>query len=297
MADRNLDDFAPWRKKLRHIIFDHNTPASKGFDIALLWLISLAVLATMLESVDAVSSRYGTILTIAEWVFTILFMLEYFLRLVVSLRPVRYATSFYGIIDFFAWIPAWIGIFFQSQNAHYFAVIRVLRLLRIFRILKMISLIGEADRLMQALRASRSKIFVFIFFVFTLVTILGSVMYIVEGPYNEGFSSIPTSVYWAIITVTTVGFGDITPVTVLGQIITSVMMLIGYAIIAVPTGIVIGSMRDARDAVGTAASGRSCPECGREGHRDNANHCWQCGGGLEKAPVSASDPTPADIKP
>jgi len=287
MAGRNIDDFAPWRKKLRHIIFDHNTRASKAFDVVLLWLIGTAVLATMLESIESVNQRYGDFLIAAEWVFTVLFMLEYFLRLIVSQKPVRYATSFYGIIDFLSWIPAWIGLFLQSQNAHYFAVIRVLRFLRIFRILKIISLIGEADWLMQALRASRSKIFVFIFFIFTLVTIFGSVMYIVEEPHNEGFSSIPTSVYWAIITLTTVGFGDITPVTVLGQIITSAMMLVGYAIIAVPMGIVIGAMFNTRGAA-QAASGRSCLECGHEGHRDNANHCWHCGDALEKTPPKES---------
>ena len=289
MAERKIEDFAPWRQRVRHIIFDHNTPGSKGFDVFLLWLIGLAVLATMLESVDVVKERYGAQLLFAEWVFTILFMAEYFLRLAVSRRPLKYATSFYGIIDFLAWIPAWIGIFIHNESAHYFAVIRVLRLLRIFRILKMISLIGEADKLMHALRMSRAKIFVFMFFVVTLVTILGSIMYIVEGGANPQFSSIPTSVYWAIITVTTVGFGDITPITVPGKIITSGMMLIGYAVIAVPTGIVISSMQQSARDKDPHASGRSCPDCHKDGHRHNAIHCWNCGSKLEPADDNGSE--------
>ncbi len=287
MAGRTIDDFGPWRKRLRHIIFDHNTPGSRGFDVVLLWLIALAVLATMLESVDGIRESYGRPLVIAEWVFTALFMIEYFMRLTVSLRPLKYATSFYGIIDLLAWIPAWIGLLLQSQSAHYLAVVRVLRILRIFRILKMMPLIAESDKLMRALRESRPKIFVFVFFVVTLVVILGSVMYVVEGPYNENFSSIPTSVYWAIITITTVGFGDITPITIGGKLITSVMVLIGYAIIAVPTGIVIGSMRETlrETRLATkAVSGRGCPGCGRDGHRDTARYCWHCGGELEGTP-------------
>jgi len=273
------------REHLRHIIFDHNTRRSKSFDIILLILIGLAVVATMLESVESLSREYGETLRTAEWIFTILFMLEYSARIYCSKSPLKYAVSFFGVIDLLAWIPLWLTLLIDHDAAHYLTVVRILRMLRAFRVFKMMPLIGAEDRLMEALRKSLPKILVFMFFMVTLVTILGSLMYIIEGTQNQNFSSIPTSVYWAIITITTVGFGDITPITPLGKIITSMMMLIGYAIIAVPTGIVISTMSNSR-AAKPPASGRACPECGRDGHRDNARHCWHCSGRLEEDPAN-----------
>ena len=273
------------RKRLQHIIFDHDSRRSKAFDIILLILIGLAVVATMLESVEVINRKYGEMLRTAEWIFTILFMLEYSARIYCSKSPLKYALSPFGIIDLLAWIPLWITLIVDQDAAHYLTVVRILRMLRAFRIFKMMPLIGAEDRLMEAFRRSLPRILVFMFFMVTLVTILGSLMYIIEGSRNPNFSSIPTSVYWAIITITTVGFGDITPITAVGKIITSMMMLIGYAIIAVPTGIVISSMRNSRTDQ-PPASGRACPECARDAHRDNARHCWHCGGKLEEDPAS-----------
>ena len=271
------------RKKLHRIIFATDTPSSKAFDVVLLVVIGLAVVVTMLESVDVISREYGQMLRTAEWIFTVLFMLEYSARLYCSNSPLKYALSPFGIIDLLAWIPLWIGLIVDQDAAHYLTVVRILRMLRAFRVFKMWSHLKAGAKLQAALRRSQSTILVFMFFIVTLVTILGSLMYIIEGTRNPDFSSIPTSVYWAIITITTVGFGDITPITPFGKIITSMMMLIGYAIIAVPTGIVISALRDSR-ADRPPASGRACPECGRDAHGDNARHCWYCGGKLDEAP-------------
>jgi voltage-gated potassium channel len=269
------------RDELYHIIFEHNDRRSKAFDVILLIVIGLAVLATMLESVDSISSQHGKMLRAAEWVFTILFMLEYSARLYCSQSPIKYALSPFGVIDLLAWIPLWISLIVDHETAHYLTVIRILRMLRAFRILKMMPLLDAEDRLMEAVRRSLPKILVFLFFIFTIVTILGSLMYVIEGDQNHNFSSIPTSVYWAIITITTVGFGDITPITPIGKILTSIMVLIGYAIIAIPTGIVISTMRSATQP---AASGRACRECSRDGHRVNARHCWHCGVKFDENP-------------
>lgn len=280
MSNHASDGPLPYRERLRRIIFDHNTPASKGFDVALLLVIGLAVLATMLESIENVRSEYGGALRAAEWTFTILFMLEYAARIYSVKSPLKYVRSFYGIIDLLSWIPLWITLLINDDSAHYFTVVRILRMLRVFRIIKAIDLIGDSERLIRAVRESKGKIFVFTFFIVTLVTVTGSVMYIVEGSQNEDFSSIPTSIYWAIITITTVGFGDIAPVTAFGKIITSLMVLVGYAIIAVPTGIVIGAIRNSRNGT---ASGRSCSECNRDGHQDKARFCYHCGNELHNS--------------
>ena len=274
------------RKQLHHIIFEHNTRSSKAFDVILLIIIGLAVVATMLESVDVISRQYGQMLRTAEWIFTVLFMFEYSARLYCSNSPLKYALSPFGIIDLLAWVPLWITLIVDQDAAHYLTVVRILRMLRAFRIFKMLPLLDAEGELKQALRKSLPTILVFMFFIVTLVTILGSLMYIIEGTRNPDFSSIPTSVYWTIITITTVGFGDITPITSFGKIITSIMMLIGYAIIAVPTGIVISTISNSR-ATRQAASGRACPECGRDAHRDNARHCWHCGGRIEENPDNA----------
>ena len=263
-----------FREKVRKIIFDHNTVGSKAFDLILLLLIILAVLATMLESLEAVRVNHGQALRTAEWVFTILFMLEYGARLYSVKSPLKYAFSFYGLIDLLSWVPLWITLILQEDSAHYLAMVRILRVLRVFRILKLMNLVGDSNKLVRAMRDSSGKIFVFLFFILTLVTVAGSIMYIVEGSKNESFSSIPTSIYWAIITVTTVGFGDVYPITAIGKVITSIMVLVGYAIIAVPTGIVIGAINNPTEQ---AASGRSCPECSRDKHHDNAIFCYHCG--------------------
>ena len=263
-----------FREKVRKIIFDHNTVGSKAFDLILLLLILLAVLATMLESLEAVRLNHGQALRTAEWVFTILFMLEYGARLYSVKSPLKYAFSFYGLIDLLSWVPLWITLILQEDSAHYLAMVRILRVLRVFRILKLMNLVGDSNKLVRAMRDSSGKIFVFLFFILTLVTVAGSIMYIVEGSKNESFSSIPTSIYWAIITVTTVGFGDVYPITAIGKVITSIMVLVGYAIIAVPTGIVIGAINNPTEQ---AASGRSCPECSRDKHHDNAIFCYHCG--------------------
>ena len=263
-----------FREKVRKIIFDHNTVGSKAFDLILLLLILLAVLATMLESLDVVRVNHGQALRTAEWIFTILFMLEYGARLYSVRSPLKYAFSFYGVIDLLSWVPLWITLILQEDSAHYLAMVRILRVLRVFRILKLMNLVGDSNKLVRAMRDSSGKIFVFLFFILTLVTVAGSIMYIVEGSKNESFSSIPTSIYWAIITVTTVGFGDVYPITAIGKVITSIMVLVGYAIIAVPTGIVIGAINNPTEQ---AASGRSCPECSRDKHHDNAIFCYHCG--------------------
>jgi voltage-gated potassium channel len=273
--------YPPIREKIWHIVFDHNTRASRGFDILLLWLIGLSVVAVMLESMEGPRIKYGKLLLIAEWVFTIFFMVEYFLRLWVSRRPLRYAFSFFGIIDFLAWIPAFISLLIDDHSAQYLGIVRILRMLRVFRILKMMPLIGEAEHIMDALRRSRAKIFVFIVAILTLAILMGTLMYIIEGNENEKqFSSIPTSVYWTIVTITTVGFGDITPVTTLGKLLASAMMLSGYAILAVPTGIVVSEVYNASRNK-PHASGRSCKGCGHDGHRDVAKYCWSCGEPLD----------------
>ena len=263
-----------FREKVRKIIFDHNTVGSKSFDLILLLLILLAVLATMLESLEAVRVNHGQALRTAEWVFTILFMLEYGARLYSVKSPLKYAFSFYGVIDLLSWVPLWITLILQEDSAHYLAMVRILRVLRVFRILKLMNLVGDSNKLARAMRDSSGKIFVFLFFILTLVTVAGSIMYVVEGSKNESFSSIPTSIYWAIITVTTVGFGDVYPITAIGKVITSIMVLVGYAIIAVPTGIVIGAINNPTEQ---AASGRSCPECSRDKHHDNAIFYYHCG--------------------
>lgn len=265
------------RERLRHVIFDHNTPLSKGFDIALLVVIFCSLVVVMLDSVEPIKANptYHRILFILEWVFTVIFTLEYAVRLYVSRRPWHYARSFFGIVDLLSCLPAYLALI--GGGGAYAGVVRTLRLLRVFRVLKMMRFIGEADYLMQALRAARAKITVFIFGVVTLVVLLGTLMYVVENTFDpdSGFTSIPEGIYWAIVTLTTVGFGDVTPCTPLGKLVASIVMLLGYAIIAVPTGIVGAEI--ARVVKTPDASGRSCPGCGIDGHADTAHFCRMCG--------------------
>lgn len=272
---------ASWRDELYRIIFEADTPAGRAFDIALIVLISLSVIAVALESVEGIRARYGALLRGLEWAFTIVFTLEYLVRLVVVPRPLRYATSFFGVVDLVAVLPTYLGLFLPGGQA--LLTVRGLRILRAFRVLKLANHVQEASVLWTALQAARQKITVFLAVVLTVVVILGSVMYLIEGPEN-GFTSIPRSIYWAIVTVTTVGYGDIAPRTVGGQLVAMVSMIMGYGIIAVPTGIVTVELgRVPRRDVTT----RTCPECLSEGHDRDARFCKACGARLHE-PTAAT---------
>jgi voltage-gated potassium channel len=262
------------RARVHTVIFGHETPAGKTFDIVLIFLIVASVLVVMLESVREVRIGYGSWLRAAEWVFTAGFTVEYGLRLWCASNAVRYARSFFGIVDVIAILPTYMSLVVPGGQA--LLVVRALRLLRVFRVLKLAHYTSEATVLMRALRASQHKITVFVAGVLTLVVTLGALMYLVEGTAH-GFTSIPRSVYWAIVTLTTVGYGDIAPGTALGQGLAAFIMILGYAIIAIPTGIVtveIGA------AARRAAAERSCPECGLAGHDSDARHCKGCGNRL-----------------
>jgi voltage-gated potassium channel len=263
-----------WRMKLHEVIFEADTPAGKAFDVLLIISILASVVAVMLDSMAAVRLEYGRLLYLIEWFFTLLFSVEYILRLVCVGRPGKYATSFYGVVDLLAIIPTYLSLVLPGSQ--YLLVIRLLRILRIFRILKLVPYLGEARLLMQALRASSRKIAVFLFTVLTLVVIFGSLMYVIESS-ESGFTSIPRSIYWAIVTLTTVGYGDISPQTALGQALASLVMILGYSIIAVPTGIVTVEMSQ---AFGRKISTQACPECSAEGHDDDAHYCKFCGAAL-----------------
>ena len=260
----------PLKSKLYDIIFESDTPAGKGFDLLLIVSILLSVIVVSLDSVAYYHERYGELLYTMEWLFTILFTMEYFLRIYCIGRPVLYMRSFFGIIDLLAIVPTYISLFIPVSR--YLTVIRILRVLRIFRILKLILYIGEANLLLKAMLASRRKIIVFLFSLLVMVTIFGSVMYLVEGEAH-GFTSIPRSIYWAIVTITTVGYGDISPQTELGQALASIAMILGYATIAVPTGIISAeytSFNQKRNSL-------ICPGCSSEDHEDDARYCKSCG--------------------
>ena len=268
------------RRRLGDIIFEHEKPPDKLFDIVILVLIVLSIVLVMLESVPWIRESYGGTLRVAEWVFTILFTLEYMLRIYTARKRLRYVTSFFGVVDLLAILPGYLSLFlFGSQ---YLIVVRSLRLLRIFRILKLARFLGEASVLRRALSASTPKITVFLGTVVTIVMIIGALMYVVEGAEN-GFTSIPKSIYWAIVTLTTVGYGDISPQTPLGQTLSAFVMIIGYGIIAVPTGIVTSELSRADRESETLI----CPECGHTKHDEDASHCKYCGTKLEEETVSA----------
>ena len=263
------------RARLHEIIFEANTRAGRLFDLALIWLILLSVATVILESVRSVRLRYGDLLYALEWLFTLLFTAEYLLRLLSVRRPLRYASSFFGVVDLLAIIPTYLSIFVPGSQ--YLLVIRILRLLRVFRLLKLTEYVEEADTLRRALRASSRKISVFISAVLLLVVIIGALMYVIEGEAH-GFTSIPISIYWAIVTLTTVGYGDLSPRTPFGQILASIVMIIGYGIIAVPTGIV--SVELAQAVRQQKTTRQSCPSCGAEGHDPDARYCKICGASL-----------------
>ena len=265
---------ARWRTVLYEVIFEAETPTGKAFDVVLIISVLASVLVVMLDSIAAVGSQYGSLLYKLEWFFTILFTVEYALRLLCVDRPLKYAMSFYGVVDLLAIIPTYISLFLPGTQ--YLLVIRILRILRIFRILKLANYLGESKFLIRALQASSRKISVFLFTVLTLVVIFGSLMYVIEGREN-GFTSIPRSIYWAIVTMTTVGYGDISPQTALGQTIASLVMILGYGIIAVPTGIVTVGMSEASSR---KISTQVCPKCRAAGHDTDAAHCKFCGAAL-----------------
>ncbi len=261
------------RERLWRIVFEAETPAGRWFDIILLWAISLSVLAVMLESVESINARWHDQLRVAEWVFTILFTLEYALRIHVVRRPRQYIFSFFGIVDLLSCLPTYIAFFIGGAQS--LMVIRLLRLLRVFRVLKMVGHIRGANMIMRGLLASRAKITVFFFAVAIFAVIMGTLIYLVESTMPETvFTSIPISVYYTIVTITTLGFGDLTPETPLGMALTAISVLTGYAIIAVPTGIVSAEMAQAAKQ---DESTDACPACGAQGHLQDAKYCRRCG--------------------
>ena len=268
--DVNQQKRAPWRDRWHGIIFGHETFAGRLFDVILLILILLSVLTVLLESVPRIRQAHGSVLHIAEWTFTALFTIEYIARLMTATSARRYALSFFGIVDFLAVGPVYLSLFFGTT--HSFGVFRSLRLLRVFRILKLTQFVGEASALRIAVVASVRKITVFLFAVITIVIIVGALMYQIEGEQN-GFTSIPEGMYWAVVTVTTVGYGDISPKTVAGRLLASILMILGYGIIAVPTGIV--SYELARES--GQLTRRTCAGCGLQSHDRDAAYCKRCG--------------------
>jgi len=271
----------PLRELIYEVIFGYETRAGRLFDLALIIFILLSVGIVLLDSVTGIQQRFHFQLYILEWIFTILFSIEYLLRLYSSRAPMQYAISFYGLVDLFSILPTYISYFYPA--ASYLLVIRILRVLRIFRILKLVRYVGEANTLTRTLLSSRRKILIFLFSVLTLDVIFGALMFLVEGPEN-GFTSIPVSIYWAIVTITTVGYGDIAPHTDLGRFIASITMITGYSIIAVPSGIISSELINEYQNEHKQQTHDyliQCHNCGRKGHDRDANFCKQCGSELQ----------------
>jgi voltage-gated potassium channel len=264
----------PWRQRLFQTIFESDTPSGRRFDIVLLVLIVLSVVVVIVDSIAEYRALYGSLLRIAEWVLTAIFTIEYILRLAAVRRPLTYALSFFGIVDLLAIAPTYLSLLLPGTE--YLLAVRILRLLRIFRILKAAEYLSEANTLGRALWATRRKISVFLTAVVTIVIIVGALMYVVEGEAH-GFVNIPVSIYWAVVTLTTVGYGDIAPRTPFGQFLASIVMLLGYGILAVPTGIVSAEIARGGRSEPTA---QTCPTCTRQGHDADATHCKYCGGVL-----------------
>lgn len=262
------------RERLREIIFEAECSAGKAFDLTLLIFIILSVLIVMLESIESISNDHHDLIIKSEWFFTIVFTIEYLLRLALVNRPLHYAKSFYGVVDLLSCLPNYLALFFPGAQS--LLVIRILRLLRMFRILKMVSHIEGGDVIIRALAKSQAKIMVFFMTVLVFSVIAGTVIYLVEGHVNEGYANIPQSIYWAIVTISTVGYGDISPITPLGKVIATLTMLSTYAIIAVPTGIVTAELAKQKDN-----SSDACPGCGIHGHLIDANFCRKCGHPLD----------------
>lgn len=286
--DTKKKEYSPTRERIFEIIFEADTPIGKWFDIFLIIAIIASVFIVMLESVDSVNDRFGQLFRVLEWMFTIFFTIEYILRLYVVHRPLKYALSFFGIVDLLSILPSYLSIFFGGTQS--LMVIRAIRLLRVFRIFKLVNYSKDAQQLITALQASRRKIFVFLTFVMLLVIIFGSVMYLIEGSQpGSPFDSIPRSIYWAIVTLTTVGYGDISPTTSFGQFLAAIVMLLGYAVLAVPTGIVSSEMtKEDNKGKKKKKNGKKvvqsekyntqvCSECLFDQHADDAYYCKKCG--------------------
>ncbi len=267
------DNYAPWRHRLHEIIFEADTKMGKAFDVVLLILIVLSILLVMLESISDYQKAYGHWFEIIEWVFTIFFTIEYVLRLICVYKPSRYAFSFFGVIDLVSVLPSYLALVIPNTN--YFMAVRAMRLVRVFRIFKLAKFLNESNILMAALKASQAKITVFLTFILMMVIVIGSVMYFVEGGQSSGFTSIPRSIYWAIVTLTTVGYGDIAPTTALGQFLAAIVMILGYGVLAVPTGIVSAEM--VQQSPQRKVSTQACKACLREGHEVDALFCKYCG--------------------
>lgn len=269
-----------FRQKMYIIIYGVNTPAGKAFDVGLLIAILLSVFTIMAETVEGIDHTYHRELIVLEWIFTIIFTLEYALRIFVSKKPLKYIFSFYGIIDLLSILPMFLSVFIKGS--HILSSLRILRLLRLFRVLRLIEFVEESARLKVALMASRAKIMVFLYTVLIITVLIGTLMYYVEGPQN-GFTSIPKSVFYTIVTLTTVGYGDMVPTTALGQFLSMLLMVTGYGIIAVPTGIVgVEIAKEVRKSIGkekehNKLNGIVCAHCNKEGHRDDAKYCYSCG--------------------
>ena len=272
---KNQKPNTSWRHRLHEIIYEADTRGGKIFSVVLFIAILASIVFVMLESVESFDAKYHTFLDISEWVITILFSIEYVLRIISVKKPLKYILSFYGIIDLLSTIPKYLS--FILVGSHNLAALRALRLLRVFRILKLARYIGASNRLVVALRASKAKIFVFLLFVVIICIILGTVMYMIEGEEN-GFISIPRSVYWAIVTLTTVGYGDIAPHTPVGQFLASIIMILGYGILAIPTGIVTSELTRS-EKVNTNT--QACPNCMSDKHEDDAEYCNKCGHKIE----------------
>lgn len=262
--------------RLYTIIFEADTPAGRRFDIWLIWAIALSLLVVVLDSIEAVSARLGGVLTVTEWLFTLTFTAEYLARLYCAPQPLRYARSFFGVVDLLAVLPTYLALLFPELHA--LIDVRVLRLLRVFRVFKLTQYLAEYTYLSRAVAASRRKILVFLSFVLMLVMVAGTLLYVVEGPAH-GFTSIPTAMYWAVTTMTTVGFGDLTPKTDLGRLLASLMMLMGWGVLAVPTGIVTAEMVSTQRDTEPPTT-RTCPHCLTEGLGAQHRHCHQCGTAL-----------------
>jgi voltage-gated potassium channel len=269
-----------WRELVHEIIFEADTPAGKAFDIALLWAILASVAAVCFDSVEYFQQHFHEELVVAEWSFTILFSVEFVLRLVSVRQPLRYVFSFYGLVDLLAILPSYLSLLLPGSQ--HLLVIRIMRLLRVFRVLKLGRYVSESQVLMTAIRNSRAKIIVFLFTVLTLVVVIGAAMYLIEGP-EHGFTSIPRAMYWAIVTLTTVGYGDITPQTVPGQLLSSALMILGYGIIAIPTGIVTAELTSVTHP--RPVTTRTCPSCLSEGHLLESRFCRDCGEPLLKSRI------------
>ena len=263
-----------WKQHLFEIIYEADTKEGKLFDVVLLWVILASIVLVMLESVKSLDQKYHNLFYISEWIITILFTIEYIMRVISVKDPKKYIFSFYGIIDFFSTIPMYLSFVFAGGHA--LIALRALRLLRVFRILKLVRFVGEANKLRAALNASRFKILVFLLAVVILCVVLGTVMYLIEGD-ESGFTSIPRSVYWAVVTLTTVGYGDIHPDSALGQFIASMVMILGYGIIAIPTGIVTAEYSKQIPQNKVHLNTQTCSKCSADNHKDDAKYCYKCG--------------------